>query len=135
SYSYKVRAINSGGASPWSNQTTVTPSGLPPAAPTNLTATAAGSTQINLTWMDNSDNEAAFAVWRQGGGAASARVAVLVPNTTRFTDTGLTPGTAYTYEVRAINNDIGRASSSEATVTLVGLAPLEATSNRAGGNL
>src|SRR5437870_1278195 len=96
SYTYEVRAINNGGASPWSNQATVTPTGLPPAAPTNLTATAAGSTQINLTWMDNSDNESAFAVWRQGGGAASARVAALAANTTRFTDTGLTPGTAYT---------------------------------------
>src|SRR5438309_1552146 len=102
-----------------------------PAAPSGLTASAASSSQVNLTWTDNSDNESAFAVWRQGGGAASARVAALAPNTTRFTDTGLTPGTAYTYEVRAINNAGASPWSNQATVTLVGLAPPAAPSNLA----
>ena len=88
-----------------------------PAAPSGLTASAASSSQVNLTWTDNSDNESAFAVWRQGGGAASARVAALAPNTTRFTDTGLTPGTAYTYEVRAINNAGASPWSNQVTGT------------------
>ncbi len=118
SYSYEVRAINNVGASPWSNQATVTPTGLPPAAPTNLTATAAGPTQITLTWTDNSNNETAFAVWRQGGGGgAFGRVAALAANTTSFTDTGLTPGTAYSYEVRAISNAGASPWSNQVTGT------------------
>ena len=33
-----------------------------PAAPTNLTATAVSSTQINLAWTDNASNETGFAI-------------------------------------------------------------------------
>src|SRR6266568_8736087 len=99
-----------------------------PAAPSGLTAGAASSSQVNLTWTDNSDNEFAFAVWRQSGGGAFGRVAVLAPNTTSFTDTGLTPGTPYTYEVRAINNAGASPWSNQATVTLVGPLPPAAPS-------
>ncbi len=35
----------------------VLPLAQPPAAPSNLVATAVSSSQINLTWQDNSDNE------------------------------------------------------------------------------
>src|SRR5947209_5758275 len=103
-----------------------------PAAPSGLTAGAAASSQVNLTWTDNSDNEFAFAVWRQGGGAAFARVAALAANTTRFTDNGLTPGATYTYEVRAINNAGASAWSNQATVALV---PPAAPSNLAVSSL
>ena len=34
------------------------------AAPSGLSASAAGSTQINLTWSDNSSNETGFAIDR-----------------------------------------------------------------------
>src|SRR5207247_3710125 len=78
-YTYEVRAINNGGASAWSNQVSVT-TGAVPAAPSGLTASVASSTQINLTWTDNSNNETAFAVWRTGGGSAFARVAALAEN-------------------------------------------------------
>src|SRR5207249_1489366 len=64
-------------------------------------------------------NEFAFAVWRQGGGAGWGRVAALAADTTRFSDTGLTPGAAYTYEVRAINDAGASAWSNQATVALV----------------
>jgi hypothetical protein len=38
--------------------------GAPPAAPTNLVATAVSSSQINLTWTDNSNNETGFKIER-----------------------------------------------------------------------
>ena len=103
-----------------------------PAAPSGLTAGAAASSQVNLTWTDNSDNEFAFAVWRQGGGADWARVAALAADTTRFTDTGLTPGATYTYEVRAINDAGASPWSNQATVALV---PPAAPSNLAVSSL
>src|SRR2546426_632502 len=89
----------------------------PPAAPTTLTAIVASSTQINLTWTDNSNNETAFAVWRTGGGSAFARVAALAANSTSYTDRGLTPNTTYTYAVRAINNVGASAWSNQVMVT------------------
>src|SRR5207245_8312917 len=95
----------------------VTVGNTPPAAPTNLTAVAASSTQINLTWTDNSNNETAFAVWRTGGGSAFARVAALAANSTSYTDRGLTPNTPYTYAVRAINNVGASAWSNQVMVT------------------
>ena len=53
-YYYKVCANNSAGDSPFSNEvngiTTLS-------APTSLTATAVSSSQINLTWTDNSASE------------------------------------------------------------------------------
>src|SRR5206468_310440 len=55
-YSFRVIAYNAVGESPASNTVTVTTPG-PPAAPRNLTAKAVSRTQINLTWMDGSNNE------------------------------------------------------------------------------
>jgi hypothetical protein len=77
-----------------------------PAVPSNLTATAVSSSQINLTWVDNSTNATAIAVWRStnGPGGPFSRIAVLVPSAASYSDTGLTANTAYTYEVRATNN-------------------------------
>jgi hypothetical protein len=40
---------------------------FPPSAPTGLTATAVSSTQINLTWTDNSSNETAIEIYRRTG--------------------------------------------------------------------
>ena len=39
----------------------------PPAAPTNLAATAVSSSQINLTWTDNDNNEQGFKIERCTG--------------------------------------------------------------------
>jgi hypothetical protein len=114
-YTYEVRATNNIGASGWSNQATVAL--VPPAAPTRLTVSGVSASAVNLTWTDNSYNETAFAIWRQSGGSAFVRVGVVAPNTTRFTDTGLTPNTTYTYEVRATNNVGASAWSNQMSVT------------------
>src|SRR5204863_4951338 len=51
----------------------------PPGAPSRLAAQAVSSTEIDLTWTDNSSNEQAFAVWRRDGGADWRRIRVLTP--------------------------------------------------------
>jgi chitodextrinase len=82
-----------------------TPDTQAPTAPTLLTATAAGSAQINLAWTAATDNVAVtqYRVERcQGagcGGASFAQIGVTVA--TNFVDTGLTAGTSYNYRVRA----------------------------------
>ena len=74
-----------------------------PAAPTGLAVTAVTADRASLTWIDNSGNETAIAIWRRDSSGTWSRVGVVPPNTTTFTDTGLTPGTPYTYRVRARN--------------------------------
>jgi titin len=88
-----------------------------PPAPSNLTASVVAASQVFLWWTDNSPDETAFAIWRQSGGGAFVRVGLVPPNTPSFTDSGLTAGTAYTYEVRAIGLGGASAWSNQVTVT------------------
>ncbi len=120
SYSYRVRAYNSAGNSNYSNTATATtPSGvIPPTAPTNLAATAASSTQINLSWTDNSANETGFRIERAPGGTTSfTEIATVGVNVTSYQNTGLTASTSYSYRVRAYNSAGNSSYSNTATAT------------------
>ncbi|HXG93439.1 MAG TPA: choice-of-anchor D domain-containing protein [Blastocatellia bacterium] len=77
---------------------------LAPPAPSDLTATAVSSTEIDLAWHDNSSNELGFRIERSLDGQNFTQIAELGPNTTGFNDTGLTPATTYFYRVFAFNN-------------------------------
>src|SRR5205814_1121375 len=88
-YTYQVRAANNHSASTYSNSANVTTVEAPPAAPTGLTAAAVSSTQINLTWVDNSSNETVFEVYRQTGTGAYALAALLPAGSTSFSDKGM----------------------------------------------
>jgi hypothetical protein len=121
-YFYRVRAFNAVGASAPSNETSATTLARPPAAPTVLTATPVSSTRILLAWTDNSDNETAFEVDRKNGSGAFATVAVVSANTTSLADSGLSPGTAYTYRVRAIHSEGVSGYSNEANATTLSTA-------------
>ena len=108
-YSYRVIASDSAGnLSPYSNiATATTPSSdtQPPTAPTNLTATATTGTQINLGWTAATDNIAVtgYLIERcQGAGCSTfTQIAAPAGTGTTYSDTGLTPGTSYSYRVRA----------------------------------
>jgi hypothetical protein len=75
-----------------------------PAPATNLSAHAVSSTEIDLTWDDNSTNESGFRVQRSLDGATFNEIDTTGPNVTSFNDTGLTPETTYFYRVIAFNN-------------------------------
>jgi hypothetical protein len=73
--------------------------GLQP--PTNLTATG-GNAQVTLSWNASSGSGlAGYDVYRQNSGTFVS--IATVGKTTTYTDTGLTNGTTYTYEVKAIS--------------------------------
>jgi hypothetical protein len=76
-----------------------------PSAPTNLAATVASSTQVNLTWTDNSVVETNYIVDRATDSAFTQNLstATLPANTTSYSSTGLTNGTTYYYRVLATN--------------------------------
>jgi fibronectin type 3 domain-containing protein len=102
-YYYRVRATNSVGDSDYSNTATAM---LPtvPAAPGNLTATAISSSEIVLSWTDNSDNETKFKIERSDdAGITFTEIGIVGMDATTYLDTGLIPLTAYTYRVRASN--------------------------------
>jgi hypothetical protein len=99
---------------------TVTDSGTatPPAAPTNLAASAASATQVNLTWTDNANNETGFKVERKtGANGTYAQIATPGVNATSYSDTTVAAGTQYTYRVRASNAAGDSAFSNEASAT------------------
>ncbi len=75
----------------------------PPAAPTNLVASAVSSGQIVLGWKAGSTNQAGFKIERSTSGTSYTPIATNAANATNFLDTGLQPSTAYTYRVRAFN--------------------------------
>jgi hypothetical protein len=81
----------------------VTPPTTPPAAPSNLSATAQGATQVRLTWVDNSDNEAGFKVERSTDNTNFNQIAVTSVNATGYTDSTANPSTTYYYRIRATN--------------------------------
>ncbi len=118
-YYYRVRAYNSFGTSGYSNEAhaTTPPAGTTPTSPSNLTAEATSPTEVSLSWTDNSDNEDGFKLERKQGSGPFSVIATLPPNTTTYTDTGLTPETTYTYRVRAYNSYGYSDYSNEAQVT------------------
>ena len=109
SYSYRVRAVdgaaNSGAFSPVATATTTTPDVDPPTAPGGLTATPAGSSQINLAWTASTDNVGVtgYRLERCQGTFCTAFVQIATPSGTTYSDAGLAPNTSYSYRVRAVD--------------------------------
>lgn len=96
-----------------------------PDPPSNLSAAPASSSQINLTWNDNSDNEDGFRLERCNGSAVFcdanpgnfSQIAQLPANSNAYNDSGLTASTTFSYRVRAFNGvgDSAYSSTAEAT--------------------
>ncbi len=126
-YQYRVRAYNTAGNSGYSNTASATTTVTLPAAPTALSATAASSTQINLAWTDNSNNEDGFRIERcQNAGCSTfTEIATVAANATTYQNTGLTAGTTYQYRVRAYNTagNSGYSNTASATTTVTVIAP------------
>jgi hypothetical protein len=130
-YYWRVRAINALGLpSAWSAARTFkTALGLPPLAPSGLTATAASSSQINVAWVDNSNNETGFRIERKKVGGAFAQVATVLAGVTTYSNTtGLTVNTEYYYRVRAyLGTTLNSAYSDEASATTLPPPPAAST--------
>ena len=78
-----------------------------PSPPSGLSANAVSTSQINLTWTDNSVNESGFKLERKTGPSGSySEIATTAAGVTSFSDTGLQPATQYFYRVRATNSGV-----------------------------
>jgi len=104
-YWYRVRAYNGNSTSNYSNVVSATTQDAAPIAPSNLTATAASSSQINLTWSDNSNNETGFYLEESTTGTGGwNQIAILSTNTSYYSVNGLSSATAYWFRIRAYGN-------------------------------
>lgn len=121
-YYYKVVAFNVKGESSSTNEVSTgsTGSGSTIAAPTNLSAIAAGSKKVILTWQDNSNNENYFVIQRKTFYTDFQSVGLVEANATAFSDSGngLVPNTDYTYRIEAVSDNDSVFSSSVNTKTL-----------------
>ena len=70
----------------------------PPTAPSSLSGQADSYSQITIQWVDNSNNEDGFRIYRNG-----VLVESLGPNTISFADNDLDYATVYSYSVAAYN--------------------------------
>lgn len=118
-YVYFVYAFNLTGNSNGSNSDSVTTRGAAVGAPTNLTATARSSGRIDLAWTDNADNETAFEIYRaETSVGIFALIATVGTNVTSYSDViGLSPGTEYSYRLRATNAFRASNFSNDASAT------------------
>ena len=89
-----------------------------PATPTNFTANSASNTSAALEWQDSDSSVFNYLVYRENPGDSSyTMIATLPGNVTNLTDTGLTSGATYAYQVVAVNA-AGDSSPASASVTL-----------------
>jgi chitodextrinase len=79
------------------------PDTQPPTAPSNLTATAASSSRIDLSWTASTDNVGvtSYLVERCQGAGCSTFTQIATTPSPAYGDTGLSASTTYSYRVRA----------------------------------
>ncbi len=127
---YFFRVFSSNGLGDSSSSSTISSTTLAsttiPLGPTNLSAVAVSQSQVDLTWMDNSNDEEGFDVTRARDAdftqeLISFDVPGLPKNTTAFSDFTVLPSTTYFYSVGAFNANGDSLESNVVSVTA--LAP------------
>ena len=91
-----------------------------PTTPTNVTATVANGTQVNLSWSASTDNTGVrgYGIYRDG-----VLINTVDKNTLTYSDGGLSPGTSYTYRVDAFDGSANHSAlSTSKSVTTPGTA-------------
>ena len=128
-YNYRVLAFdlatppNASALSAAVSATTQTPPDTTaPTVPANVTATALSSSQIQISWSASTDTEsgvAGYRIYRDGSATVLATTTA-----TNYTDTGLTPSTAYSYRVRAF--DLATPTANESALSVAATANTQA---------
>jgi len=136
SYTYRIFAYNTIGNSTYSNEATAFTPAAPslPAAPDNLAGIAVSQDEIELTWVDHSDNESGFRIERKTGTGTFTEIDNVGPNISSYNNTGLDPSTEYTYRIYAYNVTGISAYSNESTSTTQSPVRIKYYVDNIGGN-
>jgi fibronectin type 3 domain-containing protein len=97
-YTYRVRATNSGGDSAPSAELSGTTRLNPPS---DLTVTTVSFSQLRLNWSDHSGGEKAYVIERATASGSFTQVGHTDPNVTTYLDGNLAAETTYQYRVSA----------------------------------
>ncbi len=137
---YRVSAINAVGTGAASNvASATTDAATAPGAPTGLSATANGQTQIDLSWTAPGNGGSAITGYRlerkTAGGSYSAVSSSIAANATSYADSSLSAATAYTYRIRAVNavGNGGWSNEAGATTAETVAPPVTVTGGDGGG--
>jgi fibronectin type 3 domain-containing protein len=109
-YYYKVTAVNTEGASAFSNELGVL---LSPATPTGLSATAVAGPAVDLAW-NASAGATSYNVYR--GTVPGVETLLTSTSGPSYVDAGAVSGTTYYYKVTAVNAGGASARSNEVQV-------------------
>ena len=120
-YAYTIAAYDAAGntSGQSASASATTPASPPPSdttapsVPGSVSAVAASSSQINVSWAASTDNIAVqgYKVYRNGNQIATV-------STTAYSDTNLSPSTSYAYTIAAYDaagNTSGQSASASAT--------------------
>src|SRR5207253_674168 len=89
----------------------------PPTAPTNLAATAASSSQIDLSWTNTSTTQTGVKIERSTDNVTFTQITVAGATAVSYSDTGLSVSTTYFYRVRATSASGDSPYSNTASAT------------------
>ena len=127
-YVYRVRAVDAAGnVGSFSNGADVTtpagPDTEPPSVPGTLTAIAASSSEVDLSWGAATDESAVVYDLERCKGSGCTDFTVLATSaTTDYADTSVAAGSTYVYRVRAVDaaGNVGSFSNSADVTTPAG---------------
>lgn len=100
----------------------------PPAAPSNLVASAQSGSQVNLTWTNNSGADVIRIERSTDGGNSWSWGTNISSANTSYSDATVSPMTSYTYRVDAYNS-VGGASSNIVNINTPPAAPSNLTAS------
>jgi fibronectin type 3 domain-containing protein len=132
SFTYRVRAVNDGGASLFSNNATGKTLPAPPGVPTRLSITEPTASSLKISWRDEGGKATGFDLQRKTGEGNFVSVAAPGAEVRQLVDRGLSPNTAYKYRIRAKNEGGFSAFTDEASGLTLPAAPKELTATATG---
>jgi len=92
-----------------------------PKRPLDLAISASSPTSVSLTWNDQAWDETGYQIERSTDQENWTTLVTTAANATTFTDNTATPGTAFSYRLRAVNATATSASTANVNLTTLTL--------------